>query len=373
MSGQGVLDLFGPVPGRGLEPATAPIPLEAPALVRVEPADARPDVVLVCPHPAAPVDPIRAFYACDPDTQREVEARVLDWTDAGALEATTACAEALPALALRPALSRAAVDLNRSWDASVDPAAAETLLGKPALDAWSRDHLAAGAADALRIWHRRALAELRAAAAAPGVRALVEIHSYGALGSTYDRLAGGRPVRRPPSAIVRGGPWKTAYPSGLSRLLPACLDGTPWHVEAALAPELAAAGFPPGPDPYPAALKGSPPPWSVSSRFLAERWFRWLGRAGLLSGGAAERLADLAWEGEHADPIVALDEADRPAAADLAALLAAWTPEGSALADRFHAEDGSFTAIVEMRDDLVPRAPDLGRAVATGLRLLLRG
>lgn len=60
-----------------------------------------------------------------------------------------------------------------------------------------------------------------------GVSPSVSPLGYGDLGSTYDRLRGGRPLRRSEAAVVLSTPWATQLPVGLARLLPGDLRGTP--------------------------------------------------------------------------------------------------------------------------------------------------
>jgi hypothetical protein len=245
-------------------------------------------------------------------------------------------------------MPRGVVDLNRGWKGRQEQV--ETLFGKGALDQWVRANLVPGAEPRLEGWYRAAMAEIRAAAA--DVPVLVELHSYGDLGSTYDRNAGGRPMRRSEAAVVHGAPWASAFPVGLSRFVPANLRGTPWTLEARVGASLADRGIAIGPSPYPTLL-----PWTISARFLAERWFRWLGRSGRLPTDLAARLADLAWTDEQAEP-------EHPALTELTAALGDWSHAGARLADGFAVEDGSATLGVELRVDLVRHAAAFGEAVA---------
>ncbi|MEZ4237268.1 MAG: hypothetical protein R3F59_14185 [Myxococcota bacterium] len=215
----------------------------------------------------------------------------------------------------------------------------------------------------LEAYYRGAFAAIREASAE--ARGLVELHSYGDLGSTYDKQAGGRPVRRPAAAIVHGGPWATPFPVGLARLVPGDLRGLPWAVEVRVEAALGEAGFPPGPSPYPTLL-----PWTVSSRFLAARWFAWLGRTGRLPGPTAQRLAALAWTDEQHPVLDAALAGELEAERELPGLRAlgdeigAWSHQGAELGDRFLAESGCVSFGVEMRYDLRQRAGAFGEAVA---------
>jgi hypothetical protein len=318
-------------------------------------------VVLVAPHARAPLAAAARLVTSEPKIQADFAARVEDWHDEGSGEALAAAAQVLGAVSLRPALPRALADLNRGWAGRIETV--ETLFGKGAVDAWVRGNLVPGALDALERYWRGAMAELRAACV--DARALVELHSYGDLGSTYDREGGGRPVRRPACAIIHGAPWASARPVGISRLIPANLRGTPWRIEGRVGDALALAGFEPGPSPYPTLL-----PWNLSARFLADRWFRWLGATGRLPADTAEALTDRCW-GNEQDP--AIDEAidggtGLAGVAPLAAQLGAWSHDGPALADRFALETGVFTLGVELRIDRVADAPAFGKAVGEALR-----
>ncbi|MEQ1570141.1 MAG: N-formylglutamate amidohydrolase [Myxococcota bacterium] len=306
--------------------------------------------LFVAPHAFAPLEAAIGWIEDDPAIRAAFAERVDDWHDLGTLEALDAATARARAPGLRTSVPRALVDLNRGWRGREEKV--ETLFGKGAVDAWVRQHLRVGAQEEVEEWYRAALAEVRAAAA--GARVLVELHSYGDLGSTYDRNSGGRPMLRPEASVVYGAPWATAYPVGLSRLVPASLRGTRWQMEARLGAALAVHGIELGPSPYPILL-----PWNLSARFLAERWFRWLGASGRLPERTAARLADLAWTDEQAEVVDEL-----PGAAGLATELTAWSHHGAELVAAFHEQDGSGTLGVELRIDLRDRAPAFGEAVA---------
>jgi hypothetical protein len=321
----------------------------SPAMLHVHPdADGAPTTLFVAPHAPSPLEAVRALVRDEPAVQRELAERVADWHDEGTDVALDAATRRSGQRGLRPRMPRGVVDLNRGWRGR--PEAVETLFGKGALDQWVRANLVPGAEPQLEAWYRSAMAEIRAAAA--GVRVLVELHSYGDLGSTYDRNAGGRPMRRSEAAVVHGAPWASAFPVGLARFIPANLRGTPWALEARVGASLADRGIAVGPSPYPTLL-----PWTISARFLAERWFSWLGRSARLPAGLAAELADLAWTDEQA-------EVDHPALLDLAAALGAWSHDGAGLADAFAVEDGSATLGVELRIDLRGHAGAFGEAIA---------
>jgi hypothetical protein len=305
-------------------------------------------VVVVAPHAYTALGGASALFRAETPAA-ELDDRVADWHDLGSLEAMEACARHLGCAALRPSLPRAVLDLNRGWAPRPGP---ETLFSKGAVDAWTRTWLAEGALERLQQVHHEFMMDLRAACT--GARGLVETHSYGDLGSTYDRQHGGRPVRRGATAIVVGAPWAAAFPVGISRFIPANLVGTPWSLHRAVGDALAGIDLAPGPNPYPAQV-----PWALSARFLADRWFTWLGSTGQITAGEAERLADFAWFDE-------LDEAPG-VAASLAARLGEWTHDGADLGQRFLAETGCFTLVVELRIDLVARARDMGRALGEAL------
>jgi hypothetical protein len=340
-------------------------PVPAPALI------ARPGmapVLLVAPHATAPLAAAIPFVDADPAVQAELAARVAEWHDEGSGEAMDAAAARLGAPGLRPILPRGLMDLNRGWKGRVE--AKETLFGKGALDAWAGAHLREGARPALEGWYRQALAEIRAAA--QPTRGLVEVHSFGDLGSTYDKQAGGRPVRRPEASVVTATPWASAYPVGLARLLPGDLRGTPWALERAVTDSLAAAGFRAGPSPYP--TQG---PWALSMRFLAARWFAWLGRTGRLPADTVATLTSLAWTDDqdpHMEAVATGEVAETDAlrgVRDLTRAMGAWSHEAGRLGDAFLAEDGGFTVVVELRNDRVGDAETFGVAVADGIAAFL--
>lgn len=324
-----------------------------------------PDLLFVAPHAPAPLEAAFPFVHETPEIRAELADRVADWHDLGTDEALAAAVARSGSTGLRPTLPRAVMDLNRGWRGRVEER--ETLFGKGAVDAWVGTNLNDGALPQLEAWYRSAQAGIRAAARE--ARALVELHSYGDLGSTYDRMAGGRPQLRAEAAVVHGAPWATAFPVGLSRLIPANLRGTPWPVEVKVGTALRERGIRLGQSPYPSLL-----PWTVSARFLAERWFGWLGRTGQLSVAVADRLADLAWTDEQALEVDAAatgapGNPEWPGVAELAARIGAWSHDGARLADTFADEDGSFTLGVELRIDLRDRAAAFGEAIADALRV----
>lgn len=343
-------------------------PSPSPALHRMEArADGAP-VVLVAPHATAPLEAAWPFVDTDPHVQRELADHVAEWHDAGSGEAMEAAVARLGGCGLRPRLPRGVMDLNRGWQGRVE--AKETLFGKGALDAWTSARLRPGARDALAGWYRAALGTI--AESAQGARGFIEVHSYGDLGSTYDMRAGGRPVRRAEAALITATPWATAYPVGLARLLPGDLRGTPWPLERAVIDGLARRGFRAGPGPYP--QQG---PWALSARFLAARWFTWLGRRDILPAATAAHLAHLAWTDDQ-DPLteaVALGDAaettDSKGVRSLAQEMAAWSHSAGQLGDAFRAEDDSFTLVVELRLDRAHDASAFGEAVADGVAAFL--
>ena len=327
-------------------------------------------VLLVAPHATAALEAARPFVDADPAVQAELATRVAEWHDEGSGEAMDAAAARLGAPGLRPILPRGLMDLNRGWKGRVE--AKETLFGKGALDAWAGAHLREGARPALEGWYRQALAEIRAAA--QPARGLVEVHSFGDLGSTYDKQGGGRPVRRPEASVVTATPWASAYPVGLARLLPGDLRGTPWALERAVTDALAGAGFRAGPSPYP--TQG---PWALSMRYLAARWFAWLGRTGRLPADTVATLTTLAWTDDqdpHMEAVATGEVAETDAlrgVRELARAMGAWSHEAGHLGDTFLAEDGGFTLVVELRNDRVADAEAFGVAVADGLAGYLAG
>jgi hypothetical protein len=325
-------------------------------------------VFFVAPHATAALENAVPFVDADPVVQAELAARVAEWHDEGSGEAMEAAAARLGAPGRRPVLPRGIMDLNRGWKGRVE--AKETLFGKGALDAWAATHLREGARDALEGWYRAALTELQDASR--GAEGFVEVHSYGDLGSTYDKQAGGRPVRRPEAAIITAMPWASAYPVGLARLLPGDLRGTPWALEREVTESLARSGFRVGPSPYP-----NQGPWALSTRFVAARWFRWLAREGAIPAATAEHLCALAWTDEQDPAMEAVATGEAPerdgllGVRELARAMGAWSHDAGRLGDRFRATDGSFSLVVELRVDRVADAPAFGEAVAEGIASFL--
>ena len=325
-------------------------------------------ILLVSPHATADLAEAVPFVDSDPAIQAELAERVAEWHDAGSGEAMAAAAKHLGAPGLAPILPRGLMDLNRGWKGRVE--AKETLFGKGALDAWAAAHLQDGGREALEGWYRAALGQIREAA--EGVQGFVEVHSFGDLGSTYDMQAGGRPVRRPQAALIGGTPWASAYPVGLARLLPGDLRGTPWSLERAVTDALHNRDFRVGPGPYP-----NQGPWSLSARFLADRWFRWLAQTGRLPALTAETLVALAWTDEQDSRLEAVataaiqEPADLLGVGDLAKAMGAWSHEAGRLGDLFLSETKAFTLVVELRNDRTANADAFGTAVAEGLQVHL--
>ncbi len=319
-------------------------PRPEPAVVEIP---GKNDVVFTAPHGYAEFTMASPFVDSDAAVQQELEARVAEWHDEGSREALDAAARASGRVGIRPLLPRGLMDLNRGWKGRVE--AKETLFGKGALDGWAREHLAPGAEPALEAWYRAALGEVRRVS--EGARGLVELHSYGDLGSTYDKQAGGRPVRRSQAAVIPATPWASAYPVGLARFVPGDLRGADWALERRAGDALADIGIRVGPHPYPA--QG---PWTLSIRFLAAKWFRWLGDTGRVGKDAADALIERAWTDEQAD--------DPAGTESLLKDMGAWTHDPGDLGMRFREETGVFTLVAELRIDLVHKAEDFGRAVA---------
>jgi hypothetical protein len=318
----------------------------------------------VAPHAPATVPEADRWVRDDPGVQSAFAERIAGWHDGGTDEALLGATRTSGWRGLYPTLPRGLVDLNRPWKGREE--AQETLFGKGALDQWTQGALRPGVALEIEAWHRAALARIEEASS--GCRGLVEIHSYGDLGSTYDRMAGGRPVRRSEVSLIPSTPWNTGRPVGLSRLVPADLRGTPRTLERAIDAQVTALGLTLGPSPYPPMS-----PWAVSVRFLAARWFTWLGRVGHLPAATAARLAHLAWVDEQ-NPLVeevATGTTPEPqelrGVAALAGRLGAWSHEGAALGDTFLAQDRTFTLVVELRIDLVDRSEAFGEAIARGV------
>ena len=336
-----------------------------PAAVQVLVAGATP-VVLVAPHTVAAIGPAVRFVAADPTVQAQFAAHVLEWEDVGSLEAFGAAVTGLAATGVRNALPRGLIDLNRGWRGRVE--AQETLFGKGAVDRWVGENLAPGARDDVQACYRQAIAAIRTAA--QGKRGMVEVHSYGELGSTYDQLNGGRPVRRSEVAVVDATPWASARPVGLAQLIPGDLRAVPWPLYRAFGDALGARGLHLGPHPYPAQA-----PWTLSNRFLADRWFGWLGQQGLLPAVTAARLQELAWTDEqHPDldaalrgePVAALDGAQ-----ELSRITLQWSADASVLGRRFVRETGVFATTVELRLDLAGRATDAGEGIGAAIAAYL--
>lgn len=242
-----------------------------------------------------------------------------------------------------------------------------TLFGKGAISMWGLQHLRPGnCLEHLETWYRGAMDQLRQSSR--NSRGFVEIHSYGDLGSTYDRQNGGRPLRRSEAAVVLSTPWATQRPVGLARLLPGDLRGTPKVLERILDLELEKQGFKLGPSPYP--IQG---PWAISTRFLAACWFRWLAEKGHLPQETAEHMAVLAWVNEHDSEAEAVATGKVPehgkfrGIRDLAVKMGEWSHAASNLGEVFQAEAKNFTLVVEMRCDLAPKAEQFGVAIAEAL------
>ncbi len=319
-------------------------------------------VVLVAPHATAPLAPATGYIQADPEIQAQFAAHVAEWHDAGSAEVLQACGLALGATTVKAGLPRGLLDLNRGWRGRVEEQ--ETLFGKGAVDRWVGERLNPGALEQLGGLYHGAMTQLRQAAR--GTRGIVELHSYGELGSTYDQLNGGRPVRRAAMAIVDSVPWRSARPVGLARLIPGDLRGLPWSLHRRLGDELAAAGLALGPHPYPAQA-----PWTLSGRYLAERWFQWLAATGRLPAATAERLGELAWSDEqHPDldrTIAGEAVLGLEGAQEIAQITLAWDAQASRLAEQFLAETGAFATTVELRLDLIDQAEAVGQAVARAL------
>jgi hypothetical protein len=315
----------------------------------------------VAPHAPATVPDADRWVRPEPELQSAFAERIAQWHDGGTDASLAAAARASGWRGLHPTLPRGLVDLNRPWKGRDE--AQETLFGKGALDQWSKAALRPGVPEQVEEWHRSALAQI--ADASTPCRGLCELHSYGDLGSSYDRAAGGRPVRRSEVSVIPSTPWNTGRPVGLAHLLPADLRGTTRGLERAVEDAVGAIGLTLGPHPYPPMS-----PWAISVRFLAARWFEWLGRIGELPPATAAHLARLAWvdEQNHQLEEVVTHRTAEPAeltgVGALARRIGAWTHDGARLGDRFVRESGTFTLVVELRIDLVDRSADFGEAVA---------
>lgn len=323
-------------------------------------------VVLVAPHGVAPLEAAQSFLDPDPAVQAQLAAHVAEWHDAGSLEVLQAAAVAAQATAVHNTLPRGVLDLNRGWRGREE--AQESLFGKGAVDRWVGEHLISGAAQQLEARYRAAMQVIRSAST--GKRGMVEVHSYGDLGSTYDKLAGGRPVRRAEASLVDAAPWRTARPVGLARLIPGDLRALPWALHRGIGDALAEAGVQLGPHPYP-----SQAPWTVSARFLAERWFLWVAEQGLVPVAAAQRLADLAWLDEQDSSIDRACDGDEDGPLrgvhDLAPRIHEWSHRPGELAARFVRDTGIFATTLELRLDLIGQAPAVGKAVGGALAAFL--
>jgi len=331
-----------------------PLPTSASAPLLVHPGTG--PVVFVAPHAAASVASVRHLFR--PEEHVELDARVADWIDEGSLEALDAAHAVSGGPAARPSLPRAIFDLNRG---EVRPGVKETLFDKGAVDDWTTARLTPDAAEALRAIHRAQIATLRELC--DGRTALVELHSYGELGSTYDQLNGGRPVRRAAACIVESMPWTTATPLGLARLVPGDLIGCPWPIRRRIGDALADQGIELGPSPYP--RQG---PWTLSARFLASRWFDFIAARGLLPDATAAWLKDRVWGVDAMNPRIDAAAAGQPDP-ELPGLdtfsrhIGAWSREPSELSAEFLRETGTLAFGVELRLDLAPRADLVGMAV----------
>eukprot|EP00913_Durusdinium_trenchii_P003972 g3679.t1 len=290
----------------------------------------RAPVLLVAPHATAELDTVASFVAGWPENRPEVAEEMNEWHDEGSGEAF--------------------------------------------------EHLKVGASELLETWYRNALHEIRMASELG--HGMVEIHSYGDLGSTYDRLRGGRPLRRSEAAVVLSTPWATQLPVGLARLLPGDLRGTPKARENAalerlVDEELERAGFHLGPSPYPA--QG---PWALSTRFLAARWFRWLAQKGHLPSATAEHLVTLAWCNEHDAETeqVATGQLDArndhsrlQGVRELALRMGDWSHAASQLGDEFCKEAGCFTLVIEMSPPVLPFGRAACETVSVGCEEHVQG
>lgn len=309
-------------------------------------------ILCIAPHAIVPTDDaVLALLRPELRDDPRVQAEAREWEEAGVIEARDAFIEASGALtAPVPTLPRWICDLNRPWEGTGD-----TLLGKPAVPLPIRPWLRDGALDELHAIYRADLLAVRRLADTT----LVEPHSYGALGSTFDQAGRGRPVARPATALIVGAPWRTAHPTGLARLIPPTLDATPWGLQVAVGDALDAAGLTPGLNPYGTLL-----PWGLSTRALASAWFRFLAAEGELSQATAQHLEDLAWSDSPAAEAPTL-----PGTAALIDRLEHWGHDSATLADRFRASTPAVILVAELREDLARagRAADFGQALASGV------
>ena len=172
-----------------------------------------------------------------PENRSLVAEEMNEWHDEGSGEALEACCKRLALQGFRPRLPRGLVDLNRGWQGRSEEV--ESLFGKGAVSGWAKRHVKS--LEAVEEVYRSCLEELRKGSESS--LGFVELHSYGDLGSTYDRERGGRPLPRSEAAVVVSTPWATQFPVGLARLLPADLRGTPKKLERSLDIELEKRNF----------------------------------------------------------------------------------------------------------------------------------
>lgn len=328
-------------------------------------------ILCIAPHAIVPTDGrvldlVREDLRDDPRVMEEAR----EWEEAGVIEARDAMNGALggasTGIPRLPRLPRWICDLNRPWSGRAGEE--QSLLGKPAVPLGVRGWLREGALDDIHALYAADLEEARHLAAQ--ARGIVEPHSFGALGSTFDAAGRGRPVARPATAIIVGAPWRTAHPTGLARFIAPTLDATPWPLQVAVGDALDAAGLTPGLNPY-----GSLLPWGLSMRALAAEWFRYLAESGALPADTARRLEDLAW-GDVFDPMLDADEPGLEGAAGLRDRLERWGTEGAELVQGFRAtRPGWFILAVELREDIARAGggADFGRALARGVAAFVEG
>lgn len=114
----------------------------------------------------------------------------------------------------------------------------------------------------------------------------------------------------------------------------------------------------------------------MSCRFLASRWFRWLGATGQLPEATCHHLEELAWSNEQDERLEAVlvkgSEAPEElrGVQDLARRMSDWSHTASSMGKAFLAS-GSFTLVLEMRCDRAKDAEDFGAAVAEALKTYL--